>query len=60
MNSVFQIVGLLAARLRLPRPSSRSWLGLEQEAVDVSDLGDRQVGADLPRDPAAGRVPDPA
>ena len=58
INSLFQVVAFAAPRLVLP-------LGPARLARPVADahrrlhLAHRPVGADLPRHPAAGRLPDP-
>ena len=58
LNSVFQVIafaGLGWFYLSvLP-----GWLGLDADRHRRLDVGHRPVGADLPRHPAAGRVPVP-
>ena len=58
INSVFQVIAFAVLGWFylsvLP-----GWLGLRQTTIDVSPVADRAIGADLPRHPAAGRLPDP-
>ena len=60
INSVFQVAGLRPAGHVLPRGPARLARACDTEDVDVLDVGDRQVGADLPRHPAGRRLPHPA
>ena len=57
-NSLFQIVGLLAARLLLP-DAAAGLAGPRHAGLRGRDLGGRAHGPDLPRHPARRRLPDP-
>ena len=58
INSVFQVV-MFAVLGWFYLSVLPGWLGLSQTAHRRLPLGHRQVGADLPRHPAAGRLPLP-
>ena len=58
LNSLFQIVAYVAARLVLPRTAAGLARARHRSAGRV-DVGDRQGRAGLLRDPARGRLPDP-
>ena len=58
INSLFQIVMYSRARLVLPDRAARL-ARLRHRGPPRVDVGHRQVGAHLPRHPAARRVPDP-